>query len=33
MYGPTGSAHIRIAFTATDERVAAAGQRLRALAR
>jgi succinyldiaminopimelate transaminase len=30
MYGPGGSAHIRIAFTATDERVAAAGQRLRA---
>jgi len=33
MFGPAGSAHIRIAFTATDERVAAAGQRLRALAR
>ena len=32
MFGPAGSAHIRIAFTATDERVAAAGQRLRALA-
>lgn len=32
MYGPTGAHHIRVAFTATDERVAAAGERLRALA-
>lgn len=32
MYGPAGAGHIRIAFTATDERVAAAGQRLKALA-
>ncbi len=32
MYGPGGAAHIRVAFTATDERVAAAGERLRALA-
>ncbi|HEX6450308.1 MAG TPA: succinyldiaminopimelate transaminase [Trebonia sp.] len=31
MYGPSGAAHIRVALTATDERVAAAGQRLRAL--
>jgi succinyldiaminopimelate transaminase len=30
MYGPTGNAYIRVAFTATDERVAAAGDRLRA---
>jgi len=33
MYGPTGAGHIRVALTATDERVAAAGERLRALAR
>jgi succinyldiaminopimelate transaminase len=33
MYGPGGAEHIRLAFTATDERVAAAGERLRALAR
>ena len=33
MYGPSGEQHIRVAFTATDERVAAAGERLRALAR
>ncbi len=32
MYGPEGSAYIRVALTATDERVAAAGDRLRALA-
>ena len=32
MYGPGGAEHIRVAFTATDERVAAAGSRLRALA-
>ena len=32
MYGPGGAEHIRLAFTATDERVAAAGERLRALA-
>ncbi len=32
MYGPGGSAYIRVALTATDERVAAAGERLRALA-
>jgi len=30
MYGPEGDAYIRIALTATDERVAAAGERLRA---
>jgi len=33
MYGPTGASHIRVALTATDERVAAAGERLRAFAR
>ncbi len=33
MFGPGGAAHVRLAFTATDERVAAAGMRLRALAR
>jgi succinyldiaminopimelate transaminase len=33
MYGAAGAGHIRVAFTATDERVAAAGERLRALAR
>jgi succinyldiaminopimelate transaminase len=32
MYGPQGGAYIRVALTATDERVAAAGERLRALA-
>lgn len=32
MYGQAGTSHIRIALTATDERVAAAGERLRALA-
>jgi succinyldiaminopimelate transaminase len=32
MYGPAGTSHIRVALTATDERVAAAGQRLRVLA-
>jgi succinyldiaminopimelate transaminase len=31
MYGPDGAGHIRVALTATDERVAAAGERLRAL--
>jgi succinyldiaminopimelate transaminase len=30
-YGPGGEQHIRVALTATDERVAAAGERLRAL--
>ncbi|MGD9961039.1 succinyldiaminopimelate transaminase [Nocardioides sp.] len=29
-YGPTGSRHVRVAFTATDERVAAAVERLAA---
>jgi succinyldiaminopimelate transaminase len=32
IYGPAGERHIRVALTATDERVVAAGQRLRALA-
>lgn len=32
MYGPGGSAFVRVALTATDERVAAAGARLRTLA-
>jgi succinyldiaminopimelate transaminase len=32
MYGPEGNAYIRVALTATDERVAAGGDRLRALA-
>jgi succinyldiaminopimelate transaminase len=32
MYGPGGRDYIRVALTATDERVAAAGQRLHALA-
>ncbi|HVT66784.1 MAG TPA: succinyldiaminopimelate transaminase [Trebonia sp.] len=32
MYGPAGAAYIRVALTETDERVAAAGERLRALA-
>jgi succinyldiaminopimelate transaminase len=31
-YGPAGERHVRLALTATDERVAAAGERLRALA-
>jgi succinyldiaminopimelate transaminase len=31
-YGPDGAQHIRVAFTATDEHVAAAGERLHALA-
>jgi aspartate/methionine/tyrosine aminotransferase len=30
MYGPEGNAYIRVALTATDERVAAASERLRA---
>ena len=29
-YGPTGRQHVRVAFTATDERVAAAVARLSA---
>jgi succinyldiaminopimelate transaminase len=33
MYGPAGNAYIRVALTATDERVAAAGARLRAMNR
>ena len=33
MYGPTGDAYIRLALTATDERVTTAGQRLAGLAR
>ena len=32
IYGPEGNAYIRVALTATDERVAAAGERLRAFA-
>jgi succinyldiaminopimelate transaminase len=32
MYGPEGNAYIRVALTASDERVATAGERLRALA-
>jgi aspartate/methionine/tyrosine aminotransferase len=32
MYGPTGGSHIRVALTATDERVATAGERLARLA-
>src|SRR6202044_167361 len=32
MYGPAGNDYIRVALTATDERVAAGGQRLHALA-
>ena len=32
IYGPGGAGHVRVAFTATDERVAAAGERLQALA-
>jgi hypothetical protein len=31
MYGPAGKRHIRVALTGTDERVAAAASRLRAL--
>jgi aspartate/methionine/tyrosine aminotransferase len=27
-YGPTGGQHVRVAFTATDERIAAAAERL-----
>jgi aspartate/methionine/tyrosine aminotransferase len=33
MYGPAGKSHIRVALTATDERVATAGERLQRLAR
>ena len=33
MYGPAGANHIRVALTATDERVEAAGTRLRAMKR
>ncbi|MGH3169771.1 MAG: succinyldiaminopimelate transaminase [Trebonia sp.] len=32
MYGPAGASHIRLALTATDERIATAAERLRALA-
>ena len=32
MYGPEGNAYVPIALTATDERVATAGDRLHALA-
>ena len=28
-YGPAGAQHVRVAFTATDERIAAAVERLR----
>jgi succinyldiaminopimelate transaminase len=31
LYGPAGARHIRVALTATDERIAAAAQRLKAL--
>ena len=31
LYGPTGNGHIRVALTATDERVATAGERLERL--
>jgi succinyldiaminopimelate transaminase len=31
LYGPAGARHIRVALTATDERIAAASERLRAL--
>jgi hypothetical protein len=31
MYGPDGNSHIRVALTATDERVAAGGERLQRL--
>jgi aspartate/methionine/tyrosine aminotransferase len=31
LYGPDGNGHIRVALTATDERVATAGQRLHRL--
>ncbi|MGH3273831.1 MAG: succinyldiaminopimelate transaminase, partial [Streptosporangiaceae bacterium] len=31
-YGPSGTGHIRVALTATDERIAAAATRLAALA-
>ena len=30
-YGPAGAQHVRVALTATDERVAAAARRLAAL--
>jgi aspartate/methionine/tyrosine aminotransferase len=33
MYGPAGNSYIRIALTATDERVTTAGERLQRLAR
>ena len=33
LYGPAGTRHVRVALTATDERVAAAAQRLAALRR
>jgi len=33
MYGAAGDSHIRVALTATDERVATAGERLARLAR
>ncbi len=32
-YGPAGAQHVRVALTATDERVAAAARRLAALSR
>jgi succinyldiaminopimelate transaminase len=32
MYGPSGASHVRVALTASDERVAAGGERLHALA-
>ena len=31
VYGPSGARHVRVALTATDERVAAAAKRLAAL--
>jgi succinyldiaminopimelate transaminase len=33
LYGPAGTGHIRVALTATDERIAAAAERMSALAR
>jgi succinyldiaminopimelate transaminase len=33
LYGPAGTRHVRVALTATDERIAAAADRLRALSR
>jgi aspartate/methionine/tyrosine aminotransferase len=33
LYGPAGRRHVRVALTATDERIAAAADRLRALSR